>query len=886
MKCTYLILLVFIFSFSASAQLITTVAGNGILGYSGDGADARSAEVYNPYYTTTDDSGNIYIADSYNNLIRKVNALGIISTYVSNYYGWLGLGGGFAGDGGPATAARLNFPVSVAVDHFGNLFISDQVNYRIRKVTASGIITTIAGTGSVGFSGEGGPATAARISSAQGMCVDDTGNLFFADRNNHRIRKVSVSGIITTVAGTGVGGYSGDGGPATAAQFGSPCDVAIDRVGNLYVADEMNNCIRKINTTGVISRFAGNHLIGYTGDGGPATLAQLHWPVGVAVDKSSGPGAGSVYIADCNNHRVRVVNTSGIISTVAGTGFPGYNGDDILAVTAQLYSPYNVAVSGTGAVYITDAGNTRIRKIGSDFNIAVLPGATVCPATVVTFTTSPTPGCTSPTYQWIKNGIVSGSGSSYSYLPATGDSVRCVRTCSGGSPQNSNTIIMTVSPTVLPTISITSSSLDTICAGSFVTFNALSTFGGSLPTYQWKVNGVTVGSGSSYIYAPSNGDSVRCILTSSLACATPTIVSSGTIRIYTRPSTIPSVSITAAPGDRVCSGTPVFYTAAGTGGGTAPRYQWMVNGVNTGTGSSYTYVPSHRDSIRCIFTSNAACAMPTTISSSSITMTVDSASILPSISIAATPGTRICEGQAVLFTASTTSGGLTPFYQWRVNGVNVGAGGYVYTYSPLNGDTIMCRLTSSIPCLTVGTVNSNKIGMVTDTFITPSISISGPALAVPGTVVGLTASVANAGSSYTINWMNYGVVFRTTSIPTTTYTKTTGTDVLTAKVVSTSSGCYDTTVSEIILITPISTLGLSNIEERDNLTVYPNPASNHIMISSTELLTDLSIINTLGQKVYHNSYNQKQVDIDLSQFPSGMYLLRINDRYARSIVKQ
>ncbi len=791
----FFFLLLLISPFIIKGQIISTVAGNGFAGYYGDGGSANSAELYNPSYCAFDVSGNLYIADQTTHLIRKVNTSGIISTYAGSYITSFGAGG-YGGDGGPATAALLNYPHGIAVDHLGNLYIADQQNFRVRKVNTSGIITTYAGTGVSGFSGDGGPATAAKFHNIWGIALDDTGNLYITDLSDRRVRKVNNLGIVTTIAGTGAYGYTGDGGPATAATFAAPIDVAVDHAGNLYIADELDNCIRKINTAGIITTYAGNGIVGFSGDGGPATAAQMHWPTGVSIDKSSGPNSGYLYISDDANGMIRQVSTSGIINTIAGTGAFGYNGDGILGTLAKLYSPIGNAVDATGSVYIADAANNRVRKIYNGFIIAALPDTSVCLGTPVTFVTAPTPGCTTPTYQWIVNGSPVSAASSYTYTPSNGDSVRCVRICSGGLPESSNTIHMAVSSAVVPTIAITSSVSGTICAGTLVTFSSASTYVGSLPVYQWKVNGVTVGSGSSYTYAPANGDSIRCILNSSLSCAVPPIVSS-----------------------------------------------------------------------------------------TSIYMTVTGISTIPTVSINAIPGSSVCAGLPVTFTATATSGGTTPFYQWKVNGINAGTGGFSFTYIPVNHDSVTCRLTSSLSCLTTSSVNSNSIVITTDTFTTPSISISGPVGTTAGSIVPLTAVVANAGSSYVIKWMNYGVVFSTTTVPNTTYIKTTGTDVLTAKVSSTSSGCYDTTTSGIILVQVFTTTGTKRVT-KPVVQIYPLPTHSVLTVECTDKITKIDISNLVGQRVYIQGYNSDRVDLDVSNFPPGVYFIKINETEIRRFIKE
>ena len=268
-------------------------------------------------------------------------------------------GAGFTGDNGQATSAELNLPKGVAIDAAGNMYIVDESNSRIRKVNTSGVITTIAGTASYGFNGDNGPATAATLYTPAGMSIDAAGNLIIADEDNFCIRKINTAGIITTIAGMGgSAGFTGDGGQATAAKLIRPYAAQYDAAGNLYITDTQNNRIRKVNTSGIITTIAGNGTAGFAGDNGQATAAELNGPDALAFDP-----AGNLYIADVANIRIRMVNTAGIISTYAGTGVAGYNADGIAATAAQLNNPCGVVVDGAGNLYIGDGNNNRIRKV-------------------------------------------------------------------------------------------------------------------------------------------------------------------------------------------------------------------------------------------------------------------------------------------------------------------------------------------------------------------------------------------------------------------------------------------------------------------------------------------------------------------------------------------
>ncbi len=350
---------------SSHSSFIYTIAGNGSSGDSGDGGLATEAQLNEPYTSAVDSSGNVYFTDTTNNIVRKVAATtGVITTFA-------GIGShGYSGDNGPAANAQLSFPIGLAFDNAGNLYIGDYGNNVVRKVVmATGVITTIAGNGTAGFSGDGGPATAAQLSYPMGLATDTAGNLYIADGCDC-IRKIAAqSGVITTVAGSLQAGYSGDGGPATAAELDFPSAVAADMAGNVYIADTGNNVIRKvIASTGVITTVAGNGAGagtfvegGYTGDGGPATSAELYGPVALALDSG-----GNLYISDANNRVIRLVTaTSGIISTVAGNG-SGCNslgGDGGPATDTGFCYLEGVTVDGAGNFYIVDAAASRIREV-------------------------------------------------------------------------------------------------------------------------------------------------------------------------------------------------------------------------------------------------------------------------------------------------------------------------------------------------------------------------------------------------------------------------------------------------------------------------------------------------------------------------------------------
>ncbi len=342
---------------------ISTVAGNGLDGFAGDGGLAVSARLNRAAGVAVDAAGNLFIADSYNHRVRKVSTDGTITTVAG--------GGtpGIAGDGGLATAARLDYPSDVAVDSTGNLFIADGSNNRIRKVSTDGVITTVAGNGSLFYSGDGGPAILAGLQALR-VAVGAGDNLFIADSFNRRIRKVTPNGLITTVAGNGMSGFSGDGGLAISARLTDPSDMAVDALGNLFIADSGNFRIRKVTPQGIITTIAGNGSSTFGGDGGPAISAGIS-PGGLAVSTT-----GTIYIT--GHYRLRKITSDGVITTVAGNGSSGFTGDGGQAMCAPLYGPVGVDVDATGNLFFTDI--FRVRRVAA--------GSPLAPPTITGLTTT------------------------------------------------------------------------------------------------------------------------------------------------------------------------------------------------------------------------------------------------------------------------------------------------------------------------------------------------------------------------------------------------------------------------------------------------------------------------------------------------------------------
>jgi hypothetical protein len=347
------ILLLQFVAFYSSAQNIYAFAGNGNTGFSGDGGIAVNAQLKFTEGVAVDANGNVYITDSNNHRIRKVAPGGIITTICGQS------SSGFFGNGILATSASLNNPTGITIDAAGNIYFCDSGNSAIRKINTSGIITTLAGNGIGSYSGDGGPAVSATLSNPKGISVDGSGNIYIADYSNNCIRKISSTGTITTIAGNGSPGFSGDGGLAVSSQLSLPEAVLVDASGNIYISDSFNHRVREINTSGIINTIAGNGGAGFSGDGGNATLASVKEPRGLILD-----GTGNLFIAS-NSGRIRVINSVGIINTFCGTGVLGNSGNGGPANLAQMILPTGLAIDPANNVFLCDPGSSVVRIICS-----------------------------------------------------------------------------------------------------------------------------------------------------------------------------------------------------------------------------------------------------------------------------------------------------------------------------------------------------------------------------------------------------------------------------------------------------------------------------------------------------------------------------------------
>ncbi|MCW3121011.1 MAG: Leucinerich repeat protein-like protein [Flavipsychrobacter sp.] len=483
---------------NSQAQIITTFAGNGTPAYGGDGGPAPSAKIYAPGGVCLDAAGNLYIADRNNQCIRKVTG-GIISTIA-------GTGAiGYSGDGGPATNATFHDPIELTIDVAGNIYIGDANNNAVRKINTAGIISTVAGTGVAGYNGDGIAATSAKLFQPYGVCLDAAGNLYIGDFFNHRVRKVSTTGIISTFAGTGTAGYSSDGIAASTSKLNNPHMLWMDPSGNLIISDNANHRIRKVNTSGIISTIAGNGTPGYVMDGVPATSTGIYFPGGVAMDV-----AGNLYFAENGDARVRKIDVSGIISTIAGTGTGGFSGDGGAATLAKISGPTDVDVDGSGNIYIADCNNNRIRKINSTsnnkpyFTAGHTQSITICQDKTITpintelkimdldngqtetwsILTAPSHGLAIAAFTTISTGAaITPTGLSYTPAPGYSGTDLFKVIINDGTASDTTTINVIINP--MPNAGIISG-IDSVCPGGYQPLSETATGG------LWSCSGLSI----------------------------------------------------------------------------------------------------------------------------------------------------------------------------------------------------------------------------------------------------------------------------------------------------------------------------------------------------------------------------------------------------------
>lgn len=713
----------------AFAQNINTIAGTGSVGFSGDGSAATSAVLNGPQDVSLDTFGNVYIADAANQRIRKITAAtGIISTIA-------GTGSiGYAGDGGAATLATFNSPIGIDVDAAGNIYIADVGNHCIRKITAAtGFISTVAGIGSGGFSGDGGAATSARLQSPYDVTVDVSGNLFIADVSNNCIRKVTAStGIISTVAGTTSPGFSGDGAAASLAKLYQPFSIAVDASNNLYIADAANNRIRKVTaSTGVISTIAGTGTAGYSGDGSTATTAQLNKPYSIDVDNS-----GNVYFSDFNNQRIRKITTStGIISTIAGTGSFGFSGDGGLAIFAQLANPKGIYVDKVNNVFIADDQNSRVRFI---CNAATIPAAPLV-SSPLTLCTSSTPSpltAIGTTLKWYTT-ATGGIGSTTAPTPSvasTGSTTYYVTQSSacGESPRAAivvNVVSAPSAPTAKDTVVYCSgvTALPLTASGSATLFWYNSASGGTSATTAPTPSTALAGITKYYVSQGTSGCESSRVPITVIVNPTPSLPSVSDIRYCLGASAMPLSA----------TGTNLkWYTVAagGTASASAPTPSTAVDG-------SVIYFVSQTNSFTC--------------ESGRASINV-STNTKPKVSITAitAPKFFVCKGSKLTLETIVAPYGIN--YQWQFSGTNI-LGATADTFNATDAGSYRVIVSNAPNCNDTASVLVDIDSSFTKTSINPTnINIC------DGVNIKLF-STSSLGVGYKYQWLKDGALLADTN---------------------------------------------------------------------------------------------------------------------------
>ena len=782
-----LLLIILLFYIRVDGQIIRTLAGDGVIAASsGEGnlGSCVAARFWVPSGIAVDWKGNIYVSDAAWNVVRRIRPDGLVTTYAGN--GFIG----FSGDNGPAVSAKLQAPAGLACDAIGNLYIADAANKIVRKVDTFGVITTIAGVApptAVGVSATGGPALSVRLGSVQGLAFDAAGNLYIANGND-RVWKLNATGTTISLFAGGIGGgYTGTGGPATAAGMDGVSDVYVDPSGVVYISEQVNQVVRKVDASGIISLFAGTGAsAGSTGDGGAATAAKFNSPGGVRRD-----AAGNFYICDIGNNKIRKVTPGGTITLYAGasgTGTAsGFAGDGLAPGTSsRFYYPNALCFDSAGRMFIVDkgpgnvgtGGGRRVRQVFNveSFHITGSPSTSICSSDTVNFTAVTTNAYYTYEYRWKVNGVAAGTNSKI-FHPASinnNDRISCtiIDTAHGGMLlAKSDTITMTVNPVVVPTITINTLS-DTVCSGATANYTASITNGGTSPTIQWKVSGVTVGSGSSYSYVPANGDTVTAVLTSNAVCAIPNVV------VASRRVTVaqlPNAGALSGPAF-VCTGNTISLVSSGTVGGT-----WSATNARATVSSAGVVSGMTAGADTITYTVNTAtCGSATatqviTIGSTPVAGTISGATfVCPSASISLnTTGIGGNWSMSNSLATISSSGVIT--------GVSSGVDTAFYTV------TNTCGTTTASSAITIGVSPLHLAG-----------AISGP------TAVCLGSSVSLSNTATTGAWSSRNTAIATIDAAGVLYSMGVGVDTINYIF---SNGCGSDTATHIVTIDPVLSAG-------------------------------------------------------------------------------
>jgi uncharacterized repeat protein (TIGR01451 family) len=872
---------------AAQPGYINTIAGSGSSGFSGDGGSALLATMGQALgHICIDGSGNVFFTDDDNYRIRKVTPAGVISTIAG--------GGSSTADGIPATSASLslNAAGTMAIDIHGDLFFSD--GNRIRKLTmTTGIINNIAGTDSSGYSGDGGPATAAELSYPVGIFVDASGNIYVGDETNRRVRKINSSGIISTYAGTGTAGFSGDGGPATAANMQSPDGLCLDAAGNLYVADRYNYRIRKISTSGIISTVAGSGSSGYCGDGGPATAACFFEPSSVSMDSY-----GSLYISDFHNGRVRKVDPSGIVSTYAGGG--SSSGTGVPATAASLTDVWGIGIDNYDNIYISDRNNYRICKVGvgvptvtsDSFSIVISNSCTGINFQIVTNSFS----TTQHVKTYLGNGMIVDTA-----VSAYGSRGFC--SLFNSYSTGIYTIKHVLFDGLLAVDSITYirnfSACQSFTVKNYFDANANCVKDGTEPYFFQSIktevdsdgapiDTVVSTSGFNYLAYGSSGSVYSFKVISTPAGVHVSCPSSGVIRdtMLTGIQTVKSFGL-------VCDTTGVFDLAM--------HAITVVSGVRDQWGhiyvsNSYCYAPSSTVTMHYspIYTFSNATPTQTSTYANAVTWNIDTLSAHVNRPVDIIWGLDpVYAGSAVPGDTTHTTYAITPFIgdgdtanntQVIIDTVRAGcdpneiwvspdgcinsSGGplqYTIHFENTGNDTafniyVLDTLSASVDLSTINILMSSA-EMYTS-------KLSGP---MGQTILKFDFPNINLLDSSHHGLCDGAVIFTVNSKPGLAYTTR----------IDNRAGIYfdyNTVVStnQVETIIGCPSLDVNNIPPNDNPVIYPNPASDVLTIEVDKAFFDsYTITNSIGKTVLTNKLTQAQTQIAINGLPAGFYFVNI-----------
>jgi len=669
-RLLYLVLLgIFLNVANSSAQryVIATIAGNGTGAFSGDGGPASIAELYHPAGIALDDSGNIYEVETGSRRVRKISKTGIIITIAGDSLH------GFSGDGGPATAAELNNPYGIMADDSGNIYIADQSNFRIRKVNKAGYISTFAGGGSAGW-GYGGPATAAEIIAPAGTINDKAGNVYIT--SDAAVSKVNTNGTITLFAGDYNNGFGGDGGPATNASLSNTIGITMDKAGNIYITD--NDRIRKINKSNIINSIAGGGTVN-PGDGSPATSVVFGNPTGVAIDDS-----GNIYIADAGYNTIDKVDTKGIMHIIAGTGVAGYSGDSITARNSELSNPTGIAIDSSGNLFIADNANNRIRKLCATpvTPANVLGDTIVCYGVSYTYKINPIPGAIN--YTWTLPTSGSGVSTKDSITITAGNyggtiSVTANNACGSSYPRSVN-----IKSYHKPQATVSSTNIS--CIGDSMGKASVNVSQGT-PPYIYLWNTIPAQTTDTARNLPAG--TYTCIINDSNICGADTVAV-----IIKQPATALLTSITGHTNVSCYAGNNGTALVNASGGNPPYTYSWLPSG-----GISSDSVTTVSDSFN-LATNLSAGKYFCTITDSNGCSHTDSVTLTQPTKIIVTDSSQLSCGNGNSGRASIfASGGTPPYtYLWSKGGqssstldtLSPGTYGFMVT------DSNLCTLTDSV----------------------------------------------------------------------------------------------------------------------------------------------------------------------------------------------